>query len=321
MRFSSGALAILLRFLCYFPLFSASAIFCAAAPTPVLVDTDIGTDVDDAYVLALLMRCPELDVLGVTTVSGDAPKRAQLAAKFLALGGGRWRDVPVVAGISGAAQPQEQCDWATGYAAPNLRDRGGVEFLREQINRRPGEITVVALGELTNIAALLASEPGMAPKIKRIVLMGGALRRGYAEGSGPEPEWNIRCNVAAARAVFASGVPITMVPLDATITLKLDGPKRLPITSTGRPETDALAALTAIWTQTNPWHWPDPILYDALPIALLCEPALVRAEPLRIEITDAGLTRAVAGAPNADVVPASDPDAFFRFYLGRMTAR
>lgn len=304
-----------------FLLFCAAAIFCAAAPQPVLIDTDIGTDVDDAYVLALLMRCPELDVLGVTTVSGDAPKRAQLAAKFLALGGGRWREVPVVAGISGTAQPQEQCDWAAGYAAANLRAEGGVEFLRAQINRRPGEITVLALGELTNLAALLASEPGLGAKIRRIVLMGGALRRGYAEGSGPEPEWNIRCNVAAARAVFASGVPITMVPLDATITLKLDGAKRLPVTQAGRPETDALAALTAIWTQTNPWHWPDPILYDVLPIALLCDPALVRTEPQRIEITDAGLTRADAGPPNADVVPASEADAFFRFYLARMTGR
>ena len=302
-------------------LFCAGALLGTAAPTPVLVDTDIGTDVDDAYVLALLMRCPELDVLGVTTVSGDAPKRAQLAAKFLALGGGRWREVPVVAGISGIAQPQEQCDWAAGFTAANLRAEGGVEFLREQINRRPGEINVVALGELTNIAALLATEPGLAAKIRRIVLMGGALRRGYAEGSAPEPEWNIRCNIAAARAVFASGVPITMVPLDATITLKLDGAKRLPITQSGRPETDALAALTAIWTQTNPWHWPDPILYDALPIALLCDPALVRTDPMRIEITDSGLTRAVAGPPNTDVVPSSNAEAFFRFFLTRLAGR
>jgi len=227
----------------------------------------------------------------------------------------------VVAGISGIAQPQEQCEWAAGFTAANLRAEGGVDFLRAQINLRPGEITVVALAELTDIAALLASEPGLAAKIRRIVLMGGALRRGYAEGSASEPEWNIRCNVAAARAVFASGVPITMVPLDATITLKLDGAKRLPITQAGRPETDALAALTAIWTQTNPWHWPDPILYDALPIALLCDPALVRTEPLCIEITDAGLTRAVPGPPNADVVPASEADVFFRFYLARMTRR
>jgi inosine-uridine nucleoside N-ribohydrolase len=297
-----------MRALRWLPFFCASALLGLAAPTPVLIDTDIGTDVDDAYVLALLMRCPELEVLGVTTVSGDAPKRAQLAAKFLALGGGRWRDLPVVAGISGVAQPQEQCDWAAGYAAANLRDSGGVEFLREQINRRPGEITIVALGELTNIAALLASERGLAAKIKRIMLMGGALTRGYAEGSAPEPEWNIRCNVAAARAVFASGVPLMLAPLDATITLKLDGAKRLPITLAGRPETDALAALTAIWTQTNPWHWPDPILYDALPVALLCEPILAPSIPQHIVIDDNGLTRAVHGAkPNADVVTQSDP--------------
>src|SRR5688572_7255395 len=173
---------------------------------PVIFDTDIGTDIDDAYALVALIRRPELELLGVTTVSGDAVARARLAAKLLSVAGGRWSSVPVHAGISTATQYMKQVEWADGFASPSLHDDGGVEFMRAQINARPGEITLIAVGELTNIAALLDSQPGIGRKVRAISLMGGSIYRGYAPGSKPEPEWNIKSNAAAARTVFTSGV-------------------------------------------------------------------------------------------------------------------
>src|SRR5690349_8948394 len=131
----------------------------AAAPVPVLFDTDIGTDIDDAYALAQIVRSPELELLGVTTVSSDAVARARLAAKLLAVAGRT--DIPVYAGISTATQYMKQVEWAAGFTSPALHEAGGVAFLRKQINARPGEITVIAVGELTNVAALLESEPGI----------------------------------------------------------------------------------------------------------------------------------------------------------------
>ena len=101
-----------------------------------------------------------------------------------------------------------QTEWAKGFTSPSLHESGGVAFLREQVNAHPGEITIIAVGELTNVAALLASEPGIGAKIKAISLMGGAVRRGYAPGSKPEPEWNIKSNAKAAQVVFTSGVPL-----------------------------------------------------------------------------------------------------------------
>src|SRR5215203_1266192 len=126
-----------------------------AQPVPVLFDTDIGTDIDDAYALALILRSPEIELLGVTTVSGDAVARARLAAKLLAIEGGAAARVPVYAGTSTATQYIKQTEWATGFTSPALHTDGGVAFMRAQIEARPGALTIVAVGELTNVAALL----------------------------------------------------------------------------------------------------------------------------------------------------------------------
>jgi purine nucleosidase len=218
----------------------------AGEPVPVIFDTDIGTDIDDAYALAGLIHRSDLDVLGVTTVSSDAAARARLAAKLLAIAGGKWAQVPVYAGISTPTQYMKQVEWAQGFESPSLHNSGAVDFMRRAINTRPGEITLIAVGELTNIAALLESEPGIGRRIRAIALMGGAIYRGHAPGSKPEPEWNIRSNATAARTVFTSGVPLLVAPLDSTADLKLTPEMRVAIFAHGTPLNDALAALDQI---------------------------------------------------------------------------
>ena len=138
-----------------------------------------------------------------------------------------------------------------GLRVAGAAHRGGVDFLRAQIEARPGQLTIVAVGELTNVAALLTSSPGIAGKIERIALMGGAVRRGGQPGSAPQPEWNIKSNAAAAQTVFASGVPLIVGPLDATADLKLTPEHRVRIFGRGTPFTDALGALDYVWTQQH----------------------------------------------------------------------
>jgi purine nucleosidase len=289
-----------------------------AQRVPVLLDTDIGTDIDDAYALALIMRSPELELLGVTTVSGDAVARARLAAKLLAIEGGQAARIPVYAGMTTAPQYIKQTEWAAGFTSPALHTAGGVEFLRAQIEARPGQITLIAVGELTNVAALLTSSPGIAGKIKRIALMGGAVRRGGQPGSKPQPEWNIKSNAAAAQTVFASGVPLLVGPLDATADLKLSPEHRVRIFGRGTPLTDALGALDYVWTHTNTWKGATPILFDLLPIAALYQPDIATFEALHVAVEQDGLTREVAGrAPNAQVAVASDAERV----LGALTDR
>jgi inosine-uridine nucleoside N-ribohydrolase len=287
---------------------------------PVIFDTDIGTDIDDAYALVALIRRPELELLGVTTVSSDAVARARLAAKLLSVAGGKWASVPVYAGISTATQYMKQVEWADGFASQSLHDDGGVEFMRQQINARPGEITLIAVGELTNIAALLDSQPGIGKKIRAISLMGGAVHRGYAPGSKPEPEWNIKSNAAAARTVFTSGVPLLVAPLDSTADLKLTPEMRVQLFSRGVPLTDALAALNSIWRHTNTWKGENPTLFDVLAVELVAPRTPYTLTALNLEVAADGLTKPVAGGePNAQVALAVDVAEFMKEFVTKLT--
>jgi purine nucleosidase len=296
------------------------AIGAGAQRVPVLFDTDIGTDIDDAYALALILRSPELELLGVTTVSGDAVARARLAAKLLAIEGGAAARIPVYAGTTTAPQYIKQTEWAAGFSSPALHTDGGVAFLREQIEARPGQLTIVAVGELTNVAALLTSSPGIAGKIKRIALMGGAVRRGGQPGSTPQPEWNIKSNAAAAQTVFASGVPLVVGPLDATADLKLTPEHRVRIFGRGTPLTDALSALDYLWQNTNTWKGATPILFDLLPITALYQPDIATFEALHLVVEKDGLTREVADQKaNAQVAVASDPVKVVELITARLS--
>jgi purine nucleosidase len=287
---------------------------------PVIFDTDIGTDIDDAYALVALIKRPDLELLGVTTVSSDAVARARLAAKLLSVAGGKWGAVPVYAGISTATQYMKQVEWADGFASPSLHDDGGIEFMRREINARPGEITLIAVGELTNIAALLDSQPGIGKKIRAISLMGGAVHRGYAPGSKPEPEWNIKSNAAAARTVFTSGVPLLVAPLDSTADLKLTPEMRVQLFSRGVPLNDALSALNSIWRHTNTWKGENPTLFDVLAVELVAPATPYKLTPLNIEVAADGLTKPVAGGtPNAQVALAVDAPAFMKEFVTTLT--
>jgi purine nucleosidase len=289
-------------------------------PVPVIFDTDIGTDIDDAYALVALIRRPELQVLGVTTVSADAVARARLAAKLLSVAGGHWESLPVYAGTSGSTQYMKQVEWATGFDAPNLHTSGGVEFMRREIDARPGEVTIIAVGELTNVAALLDAEPGIAKKIRAIALMGGAIHRGYAPGSKPEPEWNIKSNAVAARKVFESGVPLLVAPLDSTADLRLTPQMRVELFATGTPLNDALAALDSIWRHTNTWKGEDPTLFDVLAVELVRPRRPYELTPLRIAVGADGSTRPLPGGkPNADVALKVDEPLFMRDFVERLT--
>ncbi len=305
-------------------LFSGAAGAADQKPVPVIFDTDIGTDIDDAYALAALIGRPEFEVRGVTTVSSDAAARARLAAKLLSIAGPKWAHTPVYAGISTPTQYMKQVEWAAGFESPSLHLQGGVDFMRREINARPGQITLIAVGELTNVAALLESEPGIGRKIRAIALMGGAVYRGYAPGSKPEPEWNIKSNAKAARTVFMSGVPLLVAPLDSTADLKLTPEMRVRIFTRGTPLNDALGSLDQIWRYTNHWKGDQPTLFDVLALELVVPGKEGPRRPyelksLAIEVTDEGLTRPVDGKPNAQVAVSVDIPAFMEEFVQRLT--
>lgn len=298
-------------FLAFVALFAATASGASATKILVILDTDIGTDIDDAFALALILHSPELDLLGVTTASGDTRARARLAAKLLQEAGRP--DVPVAAGEPGKSLPIDQCRWAEGFSSSALTEQPAVEFLKQQLESRPGEITLLPIGPLTNMGALLKRYPEAGRKIKRIVLMGGSVNHGYGDDPKPLPEYNIAQDPAAAQAVFSSGVSILMVPLDVTAMLRLEASQRHRVFTHPTPLTNALAILYHLWSHET------PILFDPMAVAMLIDPTLCETETMSIEVDQKGFTRPEAGK-SADAVVAlkTDPRRFMEFYLRRV---
>ncbi len=288
-----------------------------AIPEKVIIDTDIGDDIDDAFAVALALRSPELQILGITTTFGDTETRAKLLDRFLAEAGRP--EIPVAAGVPTPPKgtfTQRRYAENNRFAKPSHPD--AVTFLLDQIRRNPGQVTLLAIGPLMNVGAAIDKDPATFRKLKRVVIMGGSIKRGYGDlGFGPpqppQPEWNILNDIPSAQKLFAAVVPLYVMPLDAT-QLKLDEVKRAFLFSQGTPLTDALTLLYHQWGQET------PTLFDPMTITFLVNPNLCPVQPMHIRVDEKGFTRPDAGAPNAQVCLDSNPDAFFRFYLNRLAA-
>lgn len=283
-----------------------------AAPEPpkIILDTDIGDDVDDAYALGLVASRKDARLIGVTTAFGDTAKRAELAAKLLSVMGRK--DVPVCAGRAHDHKIGRQHEWAKGFRSRSMLKMDAVTFMKQQIERYPGQVTLVPIGALTNVGDLLRAHPEVKPRIKQIVLMGGAAYVGYGNKPPAEVEWNIRCDPEAARVVFESGVPIVMAGLDATTMMQLDEERQKRMSAFGTRTTDAIAALRLLWGN------PTPTLFDPVAVAWACGHAFAEGKPLRIKIENDGLTRVVEGTPNATVLINPRKEEFLDWYVEAM---
>lgn len=309
-----------------------------APPEKVIIDTDIGDDIDDAFAVALALRSPELQILGITTTFGDTETRAKLLDRLLGEVGRA--DIPVAAGVPTPPKTAfTQRRYAEGGHFAKASHPDAVAFLLEQIRLQPGEITLICIGPLVNIGAAIDKDAVAFRKLKRIVMMGGSIQRGYGDVGygpphGPTPEWNIMNDIPSAQKLFAAGVPLFVMPLDAT-QLKLNAANRKFLFRQGTPVTDALTLLYHEWGQEM------PTLFDPMTIAFLVKPDLCPVQPMLIRVDEQGYTRVVAPpnfanalnapggaaaqnsasaryAPNAQVCLESNPDAFFQFVLPRL---
>ena len=292
-----------------------------AAPQLVILDTDIGDDIDDAFALALVLRSPELRLLGITTAFGDTELRARLVDRYLnSVGRG---DVPVAVGV---ATPHSGDMSQGAYARQSKQIKkhaDGVKFLLDQIRAHPGQITLIAIGPEFNIQAAIERDPATFRKLKRVVLMGGSIYRGYDGHNGerrpPDPEWNIDRDPAGLKALLASGVPVFMMPLDST-QIHLESKDREAIFSHGSPLTDQLTLLYHQWMAGSNGHPLTPTLFDPVAVAYAIRPDLCPATPMHIDVDEKGSTLPAQGSPNAQVCLKSDESGFLSLLLGRITA-
>lgn len=285
------------------------------APQNILIDTDIGDDLDDV----LALQSPELHILGITTAWGDTSLRARLLDRLLRETG--HPEIPVAIGIERHHAGEgafSQAAWARREPARPHPD--AVAFLLDQIRQHPGDITLVALGPETNLAAALARDPATFRKLKRIVLMGGSVHAVYDDNAPllhrpPDSEYNIAMDVPAAQAVFTSGVPLYVMPLDST-QLKLNENLRQLLFTHSSPLTDALTLLYHQFSAET--KITTPTMFDAIAMAYAIDPLQCPTTPMHLDIDVKGYTRETTAAPNAQVCLTSNSDTFFRFYIPRL---
>ena len=304
-----------LRAVCLVLCLGSVASWAQSAREKVIIDTDIGDDVDDAFALALAVKSPEFEILGVTTTFGDTELRAKITDRLLGEVGRA--DIPVLAGKSTVRKnpPSQRMYAAAGHFAKSSHG-DAADFLLGQIRKYPGEITLIGIGPLMNVGAAIDNDAATFRKLKRVVIMGGSIRKGYGdygynEPVPPMPEWNILNDVASAQKLFASGVPLFVMPLDST-QLKLDEVKRAFLFTQGTALTDQLAILSHLWGQET------PTLFDPMAVAFALKPGLCPVTPLHIRVDEKGFTREEPGTPNAQVCLSSNPEDFFQFYLKRV---
>ena len=304
-------------------------------PKKVLIDCDPGYD--DAVALSLAARSPELEIVGVTCVAGnvEVEKTAANALKICHLLG--LRAAPIVKGM---AQPLfselrtaahvHGASGLDGVALPpgdlTLHPGHAVDFLIEQIQAAPGEITLIPLGPLTNLAMALLREPAIAANIPEIVLMGGALGMGNVTVSA---EFNIYTDPEAAKIVFESGIPIVMVGLDVTHKAVLTHAHVTRLRQHGTPLAETFGTLLEVYLQRIAGlGWESAALHDVVAVAAVCDPTLLLTQRMRVEIEIRGeFTRGrtvcmpvfmTAKPPNAKVGIDLDAERFFELLLTRL---
>jgi inosine-uridine nucleoside N-ribohydrolase len=294
---------------------------------PVILDTDIGGDIDDTWALAFLLRCPELDLRLVTTDHGDTVYRARIVARLLEVAGRT--DVAVGVGLRQEERDGPQAEWVRGYdlgryAGHVVED--GVQALIDAAMRSTEPMTLIAIGPCPNLRRALEREPGIAPKL-RLAGMYGSLRRGYGGTPSAEPEWNVRADPAAARAVLAAPWrAIVLTPLDTCGVVRLDGALYARVRESKDPLVRALLENYRLWCSRQDGCSPESVaagssvLYDTVAVYLAMARDFVAMEELGVRVGDDGVTVPDASArPLLWATEWKDLAGFRRLLVDRLT--
>jgi len=288
-------------------------------PLKVILDTDIGDDIDDAWALAFVIAHKNFEPLGITVAHGNTRARAKMACKMLHLTG---RDsVPVFVGRQTKQKEySHQFTWAEDFGAKRPDAKTAANFIVEAIKRNPGEVTLIAVGPLQNLADALRQEPQLGKLVKRIVLMGGCVY-GTADKQAPIAEYNVYSSVADSQLVYGAGLPLTIVPLDSTTHVSLNDAERDKLQKYPSPLTFALEVLYRLWLEKPQSRMT---LHDQLAVAETAAPARFfgKVETLPIWVDDKGFTR-VDSKKGKPVAVCLQPkrDAFMQYYLGELVSQ
>lgn len=314
-----------------------SAALCAVVPAdasparvPVVLDTDIGDDIDDTFALLMLLRSRELDLKLVVTDFGDTVYRARLAAKLLTAFGRP--DVPIGVGVRQNEKPGSQAGWLGDYPLSRYAGKvheDGVQALIDTVMQSKETVTIVAIGPAPNLEAALQREPRLAERA-RFVGMYGSLHRGYGNAPERQAEWNVRSAVSAFRRVVAAPWPALLTPLDTCGLVKLTGAKWQKVLASKEPGARVLVENYRDFCRARPDICGKDLTrvdretttqYDTVAVYLAFSDALVRTEETGVRVDDAGMTIPDPAAPKKRwAVEWKDLGAFEDLLVERLTA-
>ncbi|MGC2280298.1 MAG: nucleoside hydrolase [Candidatus Acidiferrales bacterium] len=327
-----------------------------AKPRRIILDTDPG--IDDMMAIFLALRSPELKVEAITPVCGNVPLEFTLpnALRLVEIAGRT--DVPVAAGASHPLLRRlvtaGHVHGANGLAGvdfpePKIKPvrETASEIIRRIVREHPGEITVVAVGPLTNVALALRSDPELAGMIPQIAIMGGSLSGGNMT---PAAEFNLYVDPEAARIVFDAEIPLTMVGLDVTRKCQLSEQQIGQLEAAQNPVSQTAGkVMRATYERLQKGGEVTAItMHDPLTVASLIDPDVITVKDYYVEVETegewtAGQTVGYDGhapvrksppmetgmpgpsapeeafKPNAKVAVGVDPEKFFRLLLPRLT--
>jgi len=293
---------------------------------PVIIDTDIGTDIDDTWALAMALGSPELDIKLITTCTGDTELRAKIVCKFLEAAGRT--DIPVAIGPKFEPGREMQANWVSEY---QLADYPGEVFsdaaaaINQVVNNVEDKVTLVAIGPLPNIADLLTRYPESASAI-RFIGMHGSVYKGYFGSDEVHAEYNVKAHTEDAQQVFSSGLDMTITPLDSCGVVRLKGDSYQQVY---QHQSATLAALfdnyrvwlTAINKPPTIAQEKSSVLFDTVAVYLAYNDSLLTMETLKIAVDDEGFTRVVEDGKVMQVATGwHSLDQFYNHLVERLSA-
>ena len=264
---------------------------------PVILDSDIGDDIDDTWALLMLLRMPQFDVKLVVSDFGNAIYRCRLFAKLLELTGRT--DIPIGVGLGKEDAPGAQSGWIGDYRLEDYSGtvhHDGVQVLIDTIKQSPQPVTLICIGPVPNIAAALRRDPSIVDNA-RFLGMHGSLYLGYGGKKEPSAEWNVKSDTSALQQVFAAPWDCTIVPLDACGLVEITGENYQKIYRSDDPWLRALVENYQSWFPHAPFIKPgtDPAkmsttLFDTVAVYAAQAQDLLVMEDLPVRVTDDGYT-------------------------------
>lgn len=280
---------------------------------PIVLDTDIGDDIDDALALLFALKCSELELKAVTVVYGDIESRARLASKLISILGLK---TPVALGSSqsllGFKPGWELCQAevlkSSAEDFPNILEAPAWRIIAEEALKTDG-LNVISIGPLTNIALTILSEPSVK---RRISLTSMA---GFFKGSSAE--YNVKCDPEALSLVLRSGLNPLLVGLDVTLKCLMPLSMVERLKSSQKPEHRLVSAMLDVWSRKTGFR--QPVMHDPLALATLVDGRIVSVEKARVEVEfkgehTHGFTVLTEGLPNASVCLNVDVDRFLKLF-------